>query len=70
MKKYYILNPEKIGECGNKLSKGFIKFSCIFLEQNISKESGVYYFWRLKENSQDEMIMTSIKIEDLVEVSI
>jgi len=68
--KYYILKPEKIGEYGNKLSKGFVKFPCILLEKNLNKESGMYYFWRLKENSQDEMIMTSIKIEDLVEVLI
>ena len=68
--KYYIVKPEKVNEYGNKLTKGFIKFPCILLECNLNREIGMYYFWRLKENSQDEMVMTALKLEDLVEVSI
>jgi len=70
MKKYYKIKSEKINEYSSKLSRSFIKFPSFLLECNFNKESGVYYFWRLKENSQDEMVMTPIKFEDLEEVSI
>lgn len=70
MKKYYKIKSEKISEYGNKLSKGFVQSPSSFLEQNLNRETGVYYYWRLKERSQDEMIMTIIKIEDLEEVKI
>ena len=68
MEKYYKIKSDKINEYGNKLSKGFVKFPCILLKKNLNKESGLYHYWRLKEHSQDEMIMTAIKIEDLEEV--
>ena len=70
MEKYYKIKSDKINEYGNKLSKGFVQFPCLLLQQNLNKEEGLYYYWRLKERSQDEMVMTTIKLEDLEEVKI
>jgi len=70
MEKYYKIKPEKINEYSSKLSRSFIHFPCFLLECNLNKEAGVYYFWRLKQNSQDEMVMTAIKLEDLEEIKI
>jgi hypothetical protein len=66
MKNYYKIKEEKKSEYKN-LKKGFIQFPLTLSERNLNKEDGVYYYWRLKDNSQDEVVVTAIKIEDLEE---
>lgn len=61
----YKIKKEKISDYKNKGLKGFLSFGCQIFNENLDKENGVYHYWRLKPNSQDEMILTKIKMEDL-----
>lgn len=61
----YKIKKEKISEYSNKELKGFLDFGCQIFKENLDKENGVYHYWRLRANSQDEMILTKIKMEDL-----
>jgi hypothetical protein len=67
---FYRIKEDKQIDYQNKELKGFIDFSCQIFEKNFNKEEQFYYYWRLRNNSQDEMICTKIKFEDLYEVEV
>ena len=69
MEKYYKIKQEKINEY-HSLDRAFISFPNFLLECNLNREAGMYYYWRLKPGSGDEMIVTKIKLEDLEEINI
>ena len=50
--------------------KAFIEYPHRLYEPNVSKIDGVYYYYRLAPGHQDTVVMTKIKLEDLVEVVI
>ena len=58
-----------VGLC-KTLDRAFISFPNFLLECNLNREAGMYYYWRLKPGSGDEMIVTKIKLEDLEEINI
>ena len=49
--------------------KAFLEHPASLNPKNISKD-GVYYCWRLAPGHQDTMVVTKIKLEDLVLVSV
>lgn len=53
-----------------KLSKGFIKFACTLNKDNIDNINNLYYYWRLRDNSEDELVVTKIFLNDLKEIKI
>jgi len=67
MDKYYIIKKDKQSEY-NKMSPGFFDFPCRLIEKH--KGSEFYNHWRLGSGTQDTLIVTKIKIEDLEEVKV
>lgn len=70
MKFYFKIRKDKLSNYNN-LENGFVKFPCqLSSTGNISNDKKIYYYWRLRNNSQDEIIVTPIKFEDLELISV
>lgn len=64
METYFKIKKEKLSNYPN-LNNGFVCFACPLTEINVSNKDKIYYYYRLRNKSQDEMIVTPIKFEDL-----
>ena len=64
MKIYFKIRKEKLSDYKN-LTNGFVDFPVQLNKVNISNKNKTYHYWRLRTKSQDEMIVTPIKFEDL-----
>ena len=69
MDKYFRIKKDKLDSYTN-LNKAFVDFPCFLFDVNKSADGLMYYYWRLKPNSQDESVLSKIKTEDLEEVDV